>query len=154
MVLFSFAMAYLEYNFVLFDVLPYREAVQPSFGSWYAYHFVFFLPVLMWVGFQPFISQLLLKASSSEAFRKAFALGLAGLFLGVILEDVGWFLFRLLAPLSSDPLAHQWIRSTDYTSSVIGYATIAGAVIPLWYFVLLIPIVAILIALVIGPRVP
>lgn len=152
-ILFSFAAAYLEYNYILFDGLPYREAVQPVLGSWYNYHLVFFLPILAWLAFQPFINQVIQKVRSSENFRRTSALGLASVFLGVILEDVGWFLLRFLAPLRSDPLAHQWIRGSDYTSSVIGYATIFGTAIPLWYFVLLTPAVAIFIALIISPRV-
>ncbi len=152
-VLFSFASAYVEYNFVLFDALPYREAVQPVLGIFYGYHLVFFLPVLVWLAFQPFLGQVLLKVRSSVALRRTLALGVAGVFLGVVIEDAGWFLFRFLAPLASDPLAHQWIRGSDYTASVAGYATIVGVVVPLWYFVLLTPVVAIFVALAISPHV-
>ncbi len=150
-VLFSFGAAYLEYNYILFSDLPYREAKPPFFGTLYGYQFVLFIPVLVWLAFQPFIQQTFQRIRSSGALRRTLALGVAGSLLGLMLEDAGWFLFRLLSPVASDPLAHQWIRASDYTASMIGYATILGVVIPLWYFVLLTPVAAIIVALIISP---
>ena len=150
-VVFSLGAAYLEYNYILFDSVPYREAELPAFGIFYNYQFLLFFPILVWLAFQPFIQQIMLKVRSSEDIRRTLALGLANAFLGIMLEDAGWFFFRLVAPVASDPLAYQWIRPSDYTSSAIGFASILGAVIPLWYFVLLIPVAAIFAALVISP---
>ena len=148
----SILFAGLEYNYILLDALPHREARQPLIGVFYYYHLGIIIPLTSLVAFQPFIQEIISKTRSSLSLRMTFALGVGSLLLGLILEDVGWFIFRLLAPLSSDPLAYQWIRPTDYTASIIGYFRIFGVVVPLWYLILMPPIVAILVALLTVPR--
>jgi len=148
----SIVSANLEYNFILLDALPYREARQPTMGVFYYYHLEAIIPLIGLLAFQPFIYEVLSKTRSSEGLRTTFALGVGSLLLGLILEDTGWFVFRLFTPLSSDPLAYQWIRPSDYTASFVGYANIFGLIVPLWYMILIPPIVAILVALLIIPH--
>ena len=149
-IFFAFASAYLEYYYVLVQSVPYREARQPVLGNFYSYDFVFFLPLQLFFAFQPIIYQFFAVRRSSANLRRLFALGLASSFLGLILRDASWFLFRTFAPLSADPLGHQWIRPSDYTSSVLGYAIIFGLTVPLWYIALLPPIIAIFVSLLIA----
>lgn len=148
----SIAFASLEYNYILFDSLPYREAQQPVIGIFHVYQLLIFIPTIALMSFQPFIYQALSGNRSSGRSRKTLALGVASLLLGLILEDAVWFLHRLLIPLPTDPLANQWIRPSDYTATVLGYAKILGTIIPLWYLILTPPIIAIIMAITLIPN--
>jgi hypothetical protein len=148
-ILFSTAGAYLEYNFILLDGLPYREAQLPALGFLYVHDLVFFVPMLLLLAFTPTIYFKLSKQPlKGQTLRRNFALGLGSAMIGLILRDACWFLIRTVAPIASDPLAYQWIKPSDYTASFIGSVQL-GATIPLWYVAFLPPIIATLISLMI-----
>ena len=149
-IFFSLVGAYLEYNYFLLDGLPFREVKPPTIGFLYNYDLIFFIPITIMFAFAPIIYQLLTKHSFiDQSLKRPLALGIGTTMLGLILKDAGWFLIRVTAPLLTDPLAHQWIRPSDYTASFIGSAQILGLTLPLWYLALVPPIVALLISLVI-----
>ncbi len=142
---FAFAFAYLEYNYILFDTIPFREAKPPVIANLYSYDLVVFIPALTIFSFYPFIYQALRKKRT--ALRRPAAFGVASLLLSLILKDAAWYLFRTLAPVASDTLAHQWIRPLDSTATFLGYAEILGLRIPLWYVAFSPLIIAIFISL-------
>lgn len=144
-IFFALAFAYLEYNYILFDTIPFREAKPPVIANLYSYDLVVFIPALTVFSFYPFILQALRK--KRPALRRPAAFGAASLLLSLILKDAAWYLFRTLAPLASDTLAHQWIRPLDSTATFLGYAEILGLRIPLWYVALSPLIIAIFISL-------
>jgi len=148
----SIMCAKLEYNYILLDALPYREGQKPLIGLFYYYHLEAIVPLIGPLAFQPFIYETLSKKRSSRKLRMSLALGVGSLLLGTIAEDISWFTFRLFGPLPSDPLAYQWIRPSDYTAHILGYARIFGSVVPLWYLVLAPPIIAIFAAVFALPR--
>ena len=133
-IFFAFAFAYLEYNYILFDTIPFREAKPPVIANLYSYDLVVFIPALTIFSFYPFIYKALRK--KRPALRRPAAFGVASLLLSLILKDAAWYLFRTLAPVASDSLAHQWIRPLDSTATFLGYAEILGLRIPLWYVAL------------------
>ena len=150
-ILFAFALTYLEYNFVLQDMIPYREAHTPDVAWLYSYQITIFLPMLIFIAIQPLIQQIYGKTQPKTPLRRPVALAIACLMLGTIILDMSWFLFRTLTPLATDPLANQWIRPTDYTAAFIGQAQIFTLTLPLWYIAFLPPIIAIFVALIISP---
>ncbi|MFX0199258.1 MAG: hypothetical protein ACFFCW_24305 [Candidatus Hodarchaeota archaeon] len=154
-VLVSVLFANLEYNYIQRESLPYREARKPLVGIFYPYHLEAFIPLIALLAFQPFIHEMLLKRRRSKAgLRMSFALGVGNLLIGLLLVDSVWFMFRVFAPLDSDPLANQWIRPSDYTASIMGYTVILGVTVPLWYMILIPPIIVIFLALLITPHSP
>ncbi len=150
-VFFAFTFAYLDYNFVLFDTIPFREAKPPMLANLYTYDLFAFLPALAIFAFSPLIYQFLWKGRSSISLRRPFAFGVASFMLSLVLKDAAWYLFRAIAPVASDPLAYQWIRPSDYTATILGYAEILGFRIPLWYIALSPLIIAIFTSLIISP---
>ena len=150
-ILFGFALTYLEYNFVLQDMIPYREAHTPDFAWLYSYQIAIFLPILIFIAIQPLIQQIYGKFQLKTPLRRPIALAIGCLLLGTIVIDMSWFLFRALTPIATDPLANQWIRPTDYSAALIGYAQIFTVILPLWYIAFLPPIIAIFVALIISP---
>ena len=149
-VFFSFAFAYLEYNYFLVDGTPYREAKTPIIASLYSYDLFIFIPALALFSFYPLIWQVFSRKIISKSVRKITALGVGSFLLGVVIKDASWHLLRAIVPISTDPLAHQWIRPTDSTATFMGYAEIFGLRIPLWYLALLTLITAIFISLLIS----
>lgn len=151
-IFFGIAFAYLDYNFILFDTIPFREAKPPILANLYAYDLLVFIPVLVVLAFNPLICEFLWKDKGTVSIRRSFAFGAASFLLGLIIKDAGWYLFRAIAPVASDPLAFQWIRPSDYTATILGYAEILGLRIPLWYIALSPLIIAIFVSLVISPN--
>jgi hypothetical protein len=149
--LLAIGSAWLEYSYIQIEALPYREAKTPTIAFLYPYQLAVFLPFLALLAFYPLLSQTITKTHPSATLKRPIALGIGTLLLSLILQDGFWFLFRTLAPIATDPLAHQWIRPTDYTATFIGYAQIAGLIIPLWYIALLPLILAAIISLLISP---
>ncbi len=145
-VLVSILLSGLDYYFVQLDGLPLREARLPSLGPFYADQLVGLLPVTVVVCFGTSISDLF-RGVDRGLLRQEIALGIANLMLAMILEDGLWYAFRALAPLSVDPFGGRWIQPSDATAAALGYANIAGSIIPIWYFILIPPIVAILVGL-------
>ena len=150
-VFFAVAFAFLEYNYVLFDTIPFREAKPPAVANLYGYDLIVFLPALFIFSFYPLINQVLQKGRQS--LRRPVAFGVACLLLSLVLKDAAWYMFRALFPVASDPLAYQWIRPSDYTATLLGYAEIVGFRIPLWYIALTPLIVAIFISLIISQNI-
>ena len=146
-ILFALAFAYLEYYYILVDGVPYREAMTPVIANLYGYDLLIFIPALALFSFYPLIRQAMTKSMTPANPRTTIAIGLGSFLLSLILKDATWYLFRSFAPVYSDPLAHQWIRPSDYTASLLGYADIWGLRIPLWYIVLSPIIIAIFISL-------
>ena len=146
-VFFAFAFAYLEYNYILFDSIPFREAKPPIIANLYSYDLLVFVPALTMFSFYPLIYRVLSNKKYSVSLRRPAAFGIASLLLSLILKDAAWYLFRTLAPVASDPLAHQWVRPSDYTATILGYAEIFGLRIPLWYLALLPLVTAVFISL-------
>lgn len=144
-IFFAFAFAYLEYNYILFDTIPFREAKPPAIANLYGYDLLVFIPALAVFSFSPFLHRALKRKHAS--LRRSFAFGLGSFLMSLIIKDASWYLFRTVAPIASDPLAYQWIRPLDYSATVLGYADILGARIPLWYIALLPLIVAIFVSL-------
>ncbi len=149
--LLAVASAWLEYNFIQIDSLPYREAKPPTAAFLYPYQLVVFLPFLLLLAFYPVIGQTITKTRPTMNLKRPIALGLGAILLGLILQDLFWFLFRTLAPYATDPLAHQWIRPTDYSATFLGYAQIAGVIVPLWYIAFLPLIIAAIVSLIVSP---
>jgi len=143
--------AWLEYNFIQDQGMPFRETNPPTIAFLYPYQLAVFLPLLALLAFYPSINQALTKTSSFSSLKRPVALGIGTLSLSIIFQDGFWFLLRALAPIAADPLAHQWIRPSDYTAGFLGYAQIAGLIIPLWYIVLLPIILAAIVSLLISP---
>ena len=152
-VIASIMLSNLEYNYIHAEGLPYREVQPPTIGVFYYYHLGAIIPLIGLIAFFPFIYEALGKEKPREYLRMTLALGLASLFLGILLQDSLWFAYRMLAPIDLDPFAHQWIRPSDYTASMTGYVMIFGITVPLWYFTLIPPIIAIYLALLITPRI-
>ena len=150
-VFFAVAFAFLEYNYILFDTIPFREAKPPAVANLYVYDLLVFLPALFIFSFYPLINQVLQKGRQS--LRRPVAFGVACLLLSLVLKDAGWYMFRALFPVVSDPLAYQWIRPSDYTATLLGYADFVGFRIPLWYIALTPVIVAIFISLIISQNI-
>ena len=148
-IFFTIVGAYIEYNFFLIEGLPFREVRQPAVGFLYSYDLMFFVPMIILISFAPLIYQILTKHLRDQNLKRPFGLGIGAALLGLILKDAGWFLFRAASPLLTDPLAHQWIRSSDYTASFIGSAQILGLTLPLWYLAFVPPIVALFVSLII-----
>lgn len=146
-ILFALAFAYLEYNYILVDGVPYREARSPVIANLYGYDLLIFIPALALFSFYPLIWQALTKGLSSANLRIFIAVGVGSFLLSLVLKDASWYLLRAFSPISSDPLAHQWIRPSDYTASLLGSAEIWGLRIPLWYIALSPLIIAIFISL-------
>ena len=147
-IFFALAFAFLEYNYILFDTIPLREAKPPAIANLYSYDLIVFIPALIMFSFYPLIYQTLQR--KRIPLRRPTAFGVASLLLSLIIKDAGWYLFRALAPVASDPLAHQWIRPSDYTATLLGYAEILGLRIPLWYIALSPLIIAIFVSLIIS----
>ena len=143
--------AWLEYNFIQNEGLPFREATSPTIAFLYPYQLAVFLPLNVLLAFYPAISQALTKTSSFSSLKRPATLGIGILSLSIVFQDSFWFLFRALTPIAADPLAHQWIRPSDYTAGFLGYAQIAGLLIPLWYIVLFPIILAAIVSLLISP---
>lgn len=151
-ILVSIISGSLEYTYIHLDGLPYREARQPIIGTFYYYHLEAIIPVIGLIAFQPVIYEVLSRHSASLDLRRILAFCFGNLLLALILEDATWFMLRRFSPLLSDPLAYEWIRPSDYTASSLGYSVIFGAIIPLWYLILVPPIVAIYAALIVLPK--
>ena len=149
--LLAIGSAWLEYAFIQNETLPYREAKAPTLAFFYPYQLAVFLPLLALLAFYPFINQALTKTRSFSSLKRPITLGIGSFLLSVIFEDGFWFLFRAIAPTATDPLAHQWIRTSDYTVGLLGYAQISGLIIPLWYIALFPIILAAIISLLISP---
>ena len=147
-VFFAVAFAFLEYNYILYDAIPFREAKPPAIANLYGYDLLVFLPALFIFSFYPLINQVLQKGKQS--LRRPIAFGVACLLTSIVLKDAAWYMFRALFPVTSDPLAYQWIRSSDYTANLLGFADFVGFRIPLWYIALSPLIVAIFISLIIN----
>ena len=150
-IFFAIAFAYVDYNFILFDTIPLREAKPPTLANLYNYDLLVFIPALVIFSFNPLIYQLLWKDRGTISLRRPIAFGTASFLLGLIIKDAGWYLYRAIAPVASDPLAYQWIRPSDYTATILGYAEILGLRIPLWYIAFSPLIIAIFVSLVISP---
>ena len=148
----SILLAGLEYHYFQVNGVPSREASFPILGPFFLYQFQIFLPVIGIVSFQLFIREVASRRYVQWAYRQTLALGSVCTALGLLLQDFSWFVFRMNAPIASDPLAHRWILPEDPTAYFLGFATIFGAVVPLWYIVLGTPVVAVLVALFIIPR--
>ncbi len=144
-IFFSLAFAYLEYNYILFDTIPFREAKPPLIANLYIYDLIVFISALTIFSFYPFINQVV--RNSRISLRRPLTFGAGSLLLSLVLKDASWCMFRAVAPVGSDPLAYQWIRPLDYTATVLGYAEIAGLRIPLWYLALTPFIIAIFVSL-------
>ncbi len=141
-----------EYYYLQVNGVPSREASIPLWGPFFGYQAEVFLPVMAILCFQLVLREGVRWTHVEWAFRQTLALGGACLGLGLLLEDSVWFVFRALAPMASDPLAHNWILPADPTANALGSASIFGAVVPLWYIVLGTPVVAVLVALFILPK--
>ena len=150
-ILLAIAFSWLEYNFINIESLPYREARPPTVAFLYPYQLAVCLPFLLLLAFYPLLTQITPKRQASGNLRRPIALGIGTLLLCLVIQDGFWFLLRLFAPTVTDPLAHQWIRPTDYTATWIGYAQIAGVVIPLWYLAFFPIILAAIVSLIISP---
>ncbi len=148
----SILLAGLEYHYFQVNGVPSREADFPVFGPFFLYQVQIFFPVLGILSFQPFIREVASRRYVQWAYRQTLALGFSCTALGLLLQDLVWFAFRTYAPIATDPLAHRWILPADPTAYFLGFATILGAVVPIWYIVLGTPIVAVLVALFILPR--
>ena len=145
-VLVSILLSGLDYYFVQLDGLPLREARLPSLGPFYPDQLAALLPVTAVVCFEVAILDLI-RGGDRGLLRQESALGIANLMLAMILEDGLWYGFRALAPLSSDPFGGRWIQPSDATAAALGYVNIVGSIVPIWYFILVPPIVAILVGL-------
>ncbi len=152
-VFISLVAGYLEYNYLLIEGLPFREVKTPTLAFLYPYDLVFFVPLILLLALSPTLYQILNKNRPTEqSLKRYFALSIGGILIGLMLKDASWFLFRLVSPLGSDPLAYNWIRVSDYTASFIGSVEILGVVLPIWYLALIPPIAAVFISLLItGP---
>ncbi len=136
----------LDYYFMQLDGLPYREARTPTYWIFYGDQLLLVFPIIAIVSLEMAITDLL-RGAGWGLVRQEFALGIADFFLGVMVEDSLWYAFRVFAPLKTDPLAGSWIRPAEPTATLLGYASIGGVIVPLWYFVLIPPVVAIMVAL-------
>jgi hypothetical protein len=130
----TFAILYgvLEYYWIITDRdVPFRYGNAPIFLGFYLYHIAVMMPILFLVGFAPLIDDLIGTSQIIEKWYTA-ALGFATTVFAVMLEDITWFLARVLNPLSMDPLGGQWIQATDWTATW-GSIPFPGGVIPTWY---------------------
>ena len=151
-IFFTIVFAHLEYNYILFNSIPYREAKAPSLVNFYTYDIYIFLPALSILAFYPLIYNFLTRPRTST-IRRTLALGIGNFLLGIILKDLFWFLFRTFTPISSDPLSHKWIKPSDFTATLLGYAEILGIRIPLWYIALSPIIISIFLSLIISQNI-
>lgn len=135
----SFAVLYgiLEYYWIITDRdVPFRYGHGPVFLGFELYHVAIMFPILLIVGFSPFIDDLL---GTSKVIEKGYtaALGAASTVFSVMLEDIVWFLCRTVRPLPLDQLGGKWIQASDWTARW-SYLTIPGGVIPTWYVMIVI----------------
>ena len=63
--------------------------------------------------------------------KKAFAVGLANFLLICVVEDASYFL-----------LSGRWITQADYTARILGTVSICGILVPTWYLIYLIFVLA------------
>ncbi len=133
----SFASLYgvLEYFWIITDRdVPFRYGHGPIFLGFELYHIAILFPILLIVGFSPFIDDFL---GTSKVIEKRYtaALGAATTTFSVMVEDIVWFVSRVLRPLPFDPLGGKWIQPSDWTARW-GYLSIPGGVVPTWYIII------------------
>jgi hypothetical protein len=51
----------------------------------------------------------------------------------IVVEDLAWFVNRLLVPLDTDPKGGQLMQYSDWTSMHIGAIDVGNFVVPIWY---------------------
>ena len=125
----------LEYYWIITDRdVPFRYGHEPVFLGFQLYHIVIMLPILFLVGFAPFVDDLIGTSAIVEK-RYTVALGFATTVFAIMLEDIVWFLCRLLNPLPMDSLAGSWIQASDWTARWNSVVVPRG-VIPTWYFII------------------
>jgi len=134
---FAVFFAYLEYYYILFDGLPYRNVLEPVLFFLHPYHIFPIIPALAFIAFEPLIHQYLFEFSPKAEKIGLFVLGLANFFQGLTTLDFFWFVFRVLAPSSTDPLAGQWIRAGEWTALSLGWINLFGFSFPAWYLITL-----------------
>jgi hypothetical protein len=137
-------LGFLEYRFILHNNLPYKLFRQPIGGILFDYQLVGIIPLLFILAFQPNILDVALSARGKNMGRREIALSMGVFLLCLIIQDLSWFMSRVFYPLVSDPSAHKFIKISDHSSTVLGYAKIGGVVIPVWYLVLIPIIIALL----------
>jgi hypothetical protein len=147
----SMLLGSLEYQYIQVDGYPYRLIRYPVMGPYCLYHMFGIIPLIALFAFYPLIIDLLTTNRFHQGLRRTFFLDLGAFLSGLVFEDVFWFASRALAPLESDPLAFQWVQPSDFSAVFLGHANIFGLILPLWYLILLPPIIAIFSALLMTP---
>ena len=140
---FAFLYGYLEYYYILQSRpgLPFRYAYTPIFLGFYWYHIFPMLPIFGLIGFLPLLDDILFKFKPRQVEKlRTGILGLVNLWLAVWFEDMFWFTFRLVDPLTGDPLGGKWIQVVgvgglpDWTARW-GYFDFGGNALPYWYVI-------------------
>ena len=147
---FALFLAYLEYYYIFLDGFPYRIASEPILFVYYEYHIFPVIPILALIAFGPLVHQYLFKFYLTTEIKGLFVLGLVNLLQGLTTLDFFWFVFRVLAPNPTDPLAGIWIRAGDWTSLSIGHIDLFGFLFPAWYLITLPLIIPVYIAFMIS----
>jgi hypothetical protein len=154
---FSVLYGVLEYYWIVTDRdVPFRYGNQPIFlGQFNMYHITIMFPLFIIAAFAPLIDDLVVKSNPIIEKWYTFFLGMAGFGFAILVEDITWFLSRLINPLQADPLGGRWIQSwtASYASAAFcrqqaggiyvctewtaqrGFIQIGQVVIPYWYIV-------------------
>jgi len=139
-IVFSILYGILEYYWIITDRdVPFRYGNQPIFLGFNTYHLTIMLPILILVAFGPFFDDLFLKLNPMiEKWYTSF-LGGATTFFAMMIEDITWFVCRVVNPLKLDGLANKWIQiagpdgKPEWTARW-AYLAFDGNAVPIWYF--------------------
>lgn len=154
---FSVWYGVLEYYWVDTNrAVPFRYGNQTIlFGQFSTYHVYVMFPIFIFVAFGPFLDDLIVKVNPVIEKWYTFFLGGATVGFAALLEDVTWFISRVLNPHEGEGFPGKWIQSwtansasapfcsklangtygcTEWTAQR-GFFDIGGVIIPYWYVI-------------------